>query len=333
MLSATNNNRVQLEVVRVATQPRGVATQPLEAGAFALGSQVLEVLPERRLPPVLGDYRVLAQVAKGGMGGVYLGEHLRTGARVALKVLDARWAAHESIVERMLGEFVVSQRVPHDGMVRITSAARSVEGVPFLVMELLDGENLASLVERGRLEIGAAAAIGAQIADAVAAMHEARIVHCDLKPENVMVLYQDGLAGWPRIKVLDFGVARFGEREGVEEIAGTPFYMAPEQWRGSAEPRSDVYGLGCVLYELITGATPFEGSISRVMSEHCDVLPAPMSSRRPVPEQLDRLVMRMLAKEPGMRPKMAEIARALTDIAYATPPGARTEERWAVFGF
>ena len=115
-------------------------------------------------------------------------------------------------------------------------------------------------------------------------------------------MYQEGVAGWPRVKVLDFGVARFDDRASSDEIAGTPYYMSPEQWRGRAEARSDVYALGCVLYELITGVSPFEGSVSRVMAAHCDELPLPLSTQRSIPEALDRLVMRMLAKDPGHAP-------------------------------
>ena len=307
----------------VPLMPR-TATEPMVA-AFALGTQPLDTQPP---PPSLGDYRVIGLLARGGMGGIYLGEHVVTGRRVALKVLDEKFAMHDSLVARLMNEREVSRLVSHAGLVRIEDAQRAEDGTPYLVMELLDGESLGDLVGRNRIELGAIAAIGAQIADAVSAMHDAGIVHCDLKPENVMVLYQDGLAGWPRVKVLDFGVARFSDRWQIDEIAGTPFYMAPEQWHGRAESRTDVYGLGCLLYELITGAAPFDGSISRVMQEHCDTIPTPIGQFRAVPSILERLIMRMLAKDPGMRPRMAEIARILADIAYSMPPGASNEQWW-----
>ncbi len=300
------------------------ATLPFLPG-FPRGTQPLSVIP-----PQLGEYRVHELLARGGMGGVYVGEHVTSGVRVALKILDPRWAAQDVIVSRLLGEREVTNRVQHHGLVRILGGAHLASGVAYLAMELLDGEDLGALVERGRIEPGAAAAIGAQIADAVAAMHDAQIVHCDLKPDNIMVEYQVGLAGWPCIKVLDFGVARIGARDAVGEIAGTPCYMAPEQWRGHAEQRSDVYGLGVLLYELLTGDVPFEGSLPQVMTQHCDELPTPISARRAIPEPLERLVMRMLAKEPGMRPRMVDVAHALTDIAYASPPGACSEpQRYA----
>ena len=275
-------------------------------------------------PPTLGPYQVIGLVATGGMGGVYIARHGRTHERVALKVLSPRMAVQADLVARLFAEHEVSSRVGHHGLVTIRECAVSDDGIPYLVMELLDGENLADLLERGRIEIGAVAAIGAQVADSMAAMHDRRMVHCDLKPDNVVVLYEHGLAGWPRVKVVDFGVARFLDRAVDPTVAGTPAYMPPEQWAGRVEPRTDVYALGCMLYELLTGAPPFQGTIVEVMAQHAEVLPdAPSRRRAGMPAELDQLVMRMLAKEPGMRPRMAEVARALADLAFATPPGAR----------
>ena len=302
--------------------PRAV-TMPIGLH-LAAGTQPVET----SLPPKVGAYRVLELLARGGMGGVYLGEHVDTGERVALKVLEPRWAQDHGVVARMLDEAEVTRRVRHRGLVRILSGERRDDGIAYLAMELIDGMNLGVLLDHDRLELGAIAAIGAQIADAVAALHEAGIIHCDLKPDNVMVEYRDGLAGWPRIKVIDFGVARLHPRH---EVAGTPHYMAPEQWRGHAEPRTDVYALGCLLYELITGDVPFDGSLPQLMAAHCDDRALAPSLVRWCPEIIERLVLRMLAKEPGMRPHMDEVARTLADVAFQFPPGARHErERDAV---
>lgn len=278
-------------------------------------------------PPTLGPYHLVGLIATGGMGGVYVARHQGTHERVALKVLAPGRAHQDELVRRLFGELEVSHKVAHRGLVRIRDRAMSAHGVPYLVMELIDGENLAALQERGRIEVGAIAAIGAQVADALAAMHERRIVHCDLKPDNILVLYQDGLGGWPRIKVIDFGVARFLDRVGETTVAGTPAYMPPEQWAGEIEPRTDVYALGCALYELLVGATPFTGTIAEVLQAHREQLAAPPSRvRAGIPDALEDLVLRMLAKEPGMRPRMVEVARVLTDLAFATPPGARWVE-------
>lgn len=275
-------------------------------------------------PPVLGPYRVVGLIATGGMGGVYVGEHALTGERVALKVLSPHLAVHDELVARMFGELEVSRRVRHHGLVKIREHAVSAEGVPYLVMELIDGENLASLLERGRIEVGAVAAIGAQVADALAALHDRGIVHCDLKPDNVIVMYQHGLAGWPEIKVVDFGVARFLDRPAEATVAGTPAYMPPEQWGGQPEARTDVYALGCLLYELLVGAPPFAGTVTEMATAHGELFPvSPAARRTGVPAELDELILRMLAKDPGMRPRMAELTGALTDLAFAMPPGAR----------
>lgn len=280
------------------------------------------------VPPALGPYQVLDLLATGGMGGVYVARHRYTDERVALKVLSPRFAGNGELVRRLFGELDVSKRVSHDGLVTIRDRAVASSGLHYLVMELVDGENLAGLLERGRIEIGAIAAIGGQVADALAAMHERRIVHCDLKPDNVLVMYEHGLAGWPRIKVVDFGVARFLDRVAEATVAGTPAYMPPEQWAGEVEPRTDVYALGTTLYELLVGVTPFTGTVVEMMAAHSECLPdVPSRRRRGIPAALEDLVLRMLAKEPGMRPRMADVARVLTELAFAMPPGARIVER------
>ena len=313
-------NRPQL--ARPALQPTELFSVPAPDPAAPTGSQV-----DADAPPALGPYNVIGLLATGGMGGIYVASHATTHERVALKVLSPRLAGHDELVRRLFGELDVSRRVHHHGLVNIRDRAVSPEGVPYLVMELIDGENLADLLERGRIEIGAVAAIGAQVADALAAMHERRIVHCDLKPENVVLMYEHGLAGWPQVKVVDFGVARFLDRAAEPTVAGTPFYMPPEQWAGEVEPRTDVYALGCMLYELLAGVPPFAGTIAEVMAAHSERLAEPPSRRREgIPAELEDLVMRMLFKEPGMRPRMGDIARALTELAFESPPGARTGE-------
>ena len=269
--------------------------------------------PARGVPLCLGGYQVLAHLARGGMGGIYMARHPVSGDRVALKALDPQWAHHDDATSRLHFELEVSGRIDHSGVIRIFEAGLD-QGVPFLVMELIDGEDLGSLVERGRLELAAATAIAAQTADALAATHAAGIIHCDLKPANVMALYDRGLAGWPRVKVLDFGVARRVDGP-ADEVAGTPPYMAPEQWHGRASFETDVYGLGCVLYELCTGAPPFAGAITEVMAQHADHSPMPLSRLRDVPDALERLVHRMLAKDPTHRPSMPEVSRHLGELA------------------
>lgn len=267
-----------------------------------------------------GEYELVAPLASGGMGGVYLATHVATGERVALKVLDPLFANHSEVVSRLYSERTISVRATHPGLVDIRAAARSSDGVPYLVMEYLDGRTLASIVEDGALDIVTIVGLGAQVAAALAALHEAGVIHCDVKPENLFVLDARAWGTLPQVKVIDFGVSRRVDEVPPDDtsIAGTPAYMAPEQWKGQPQTASDVYSLGCVLYELVTGDPPFEGSLPRLMLAHLDQRPArPTWLRAGVPIELERVILRALAKDPALRPTMRELADELGDLADA----------------
>jgi serine/threonine protein kinase len=271
-----------------------------------------------------GDYEVLTPLASGGMGGVYLAQHVRNGDKVALKILDPLFANHTEIVDRLYAEQRVSARASHPGLVDIRSASKSADDVPYLVMEFLDGETLAQITERGALSFAAQLGVAAQIASALAALHAAGVIHCDVKPENVFVLGRGRWSGWPRIKVIDFGVSRSVDEPPADDssIAGTPAYMAPEQWRGRPAPASDVYALGCLLYELVTGNLPFEGSLPQLMLAHSEQRPArPSWFVASIPPMVERLILRALAKDPAMRPSMAQLATELEELADAETSG------------
>ncbi len=262
----------------------------------------------------LGAYRIVSQLARGGTAAIYLAEHVVSGNRVALKLLDPSLARHGELVARFLDEHAIASAVRHPGLIEIHAAQLDATGVPYLVMELLDGENLARLVDRDRVAIEAVVSIGMQVAAALAALHRAGYIHCDVKPDNVFVLYDELAEGWPKLKVLDYGVSRRIDGAPLDDgtISGTPAYMPPEQWHGAATPKSDVYALGCLLHELVTGEQPFHGSLPRLMVAHTEQLPARLSTlRSDVPPALDAVVARMLAKDPAMRPAMADVESLL----------------------
>ncbi len=268
-----------------------------------------------------GDYDVVRPLARGGMGGVYLAAHVVTGEKVALKVLDPHFANYPEIINRLDAEHALSARANHRGVVEIRAARRTEDDVPYLVMEYLEGETLGTLAARGKTELSIIVAICAQVAAALSALHAAGVIHCDVKHENVFVLADQG-TGWPRIKVIDFGVSRQVGEPAVAEalIAGTPWCMAPEQWSGRPTPKSDVYALGCLLYDLTTGAPPFDGSLPELMVKHVEQRPARPSWLRAMPIALERLILRALAKDPDERPAMHELASGLFELLGASAP-------------
>ena len=265
----------------------------------------------------VGDYRLLAPLGRGGTAGVYLAEHGVTGELVALKVLDPFFCDNAEIVGRLLAEREISERVHHAGLLDVLDAGRTDAGVPYLVMEYLEGESLQTLLDRGELDCDTLVAVAAQVAAALGALHAAGFAHCDIKPSNVFVLSRRGRDSQPRIKLIDFGVARRLDEPTVPgAIAGTPAYMAPEQWRGQAGPASDVYSLGCMLYEMVTGRPVFSGSLPYLMASHRHRRPAPPSAvRADLSPDLEQTILRALAKNPADRPSTSSLAASLSSLA------------------
>src|SRR5689334_16286087 len=220
------------------------ATQPMGTR----DGQVLPLRPASRSVSRFDDYDVVAPIARGGMASVYLAVHTVLGERVALKVLDPELVNQPEVVERLLAEYVLASRTRHPGVVEIRGSAITGDGVPYLVMEYLDGDTLGAIVDRGPIDLLSTVAVCSQAAGALAALHDVGVIHCDVKHDNIVVLDRH-INDWPRVKLIDFGVSRQIDEPPRDDptVAGTPWCIAPEQWRGQPTPASDVYALGCLL--------------------------------------------------------------------------------------
>jgi eukaryotic-like serine/threonine-protein kinase len=252
-----------------------------------------------------GRYRILKRIGSGGMADVYLAEDEVLGRKVAIKILNDRHAGDEQFVERFRREAQSAAALSHPNVVAIYDRGDS-EGTYYIAMELLDGRNIKELiVARGPAPPKIVVEYTRQILAALAYSHKHGIVHRDIKPHNVVV------DGEGRVKVTDFGIARGGASQMTEvgSIVGTAQYLSPEQARGEAvDPRSDLYSLGIVMYELLTGSVPFTGdSPVEIAMKHLSAIPAtPSEVREGVPRELDLVVMRALAKDPDDRYASAE---------------------------
>ncbi len=251
---------------------------------------------------VAGRYRIVAPLGKGGMGEVYRADDVRLGQPVALKFLPAAFAADSSRLGRLVDEVRIGRQISHPNVCRLYDIGET-EGHHFLVMEYVDGEDLASLLRRiGRLPGDKALEIGRGLCAGLAAAHDKGIIHRDLKPANVMI---DGRG---HARIADFGLAALADAVSSADMSGTPHYMAPEQLTGGgASLRSDVYSLGLVLHEMLTGKRVFKAkSLGELRALHAESSPSSLSSSGAgVDPGFDRVVLRCLAKDPASRPASA----------------------------
>ena len=230
---------------------------------------------------LIDDYRITGTLGAGAMGTVHRAEHVLLGRPVALKLLARELVGDQDMVRRFFHEARAVSSIRHPGIVEVFDFGFLDDGGAYFAMELLTGETLgARLARRGTLPEVEALAIVRGIASALAAAHAAGVVHRDVKPDNVFLVPDDAVPGGERVKLLDFGIAKLSAGAPTDagssaRVMGTPTYMAPEQCRGDAvDPRADLYSLGCVLFELLTGRAPFEGfGLVELLLAHQDVAP------------------------------------------------------------
>jgi eukaryotic-like serine/threonine-protein kinase len=304
-----------------------VAERPGGAGAVAV-----KVQPEERFDSLLGivlagRYEVLRRIGEGGMGAVYEAKHTLIGKRVAVKVLLEKFHAQSDFVARLLQEARLASSIGHENIVDVTDFGTTDDGRSFVVMEFLDGESLAQLAMReAPLPIERSLRIARQVASALGAAHAKGIFHRDVKPENIY-LVQRGDADF--VKVVDFGISKAvkpGGDEGPEAyrlthtglLLGTPLYMSPEQARGSEDldHRVDIWALGVLLYESLTGEVPFRANnylqiISQVLT-HEPLSPSRLRPELGIPDAVDAVVMCAMEKDRARRYQtMAELEHDL----------------------
>ncbi len=285
------------------------------------------------VPGTLIDFRfeVDRLVGSGGMGAVFRVRDRHRGGIAALKLLN-RPVESSIEMERFVREATILSELHHPGIVSYVAHGIAAEGWPFLAMEWLAGENLAERLQRGPLSIPECLTLSERVASALALAHQRNIIHRDIKPSNLFL--RDGQIA--NLSLIDFGIARriFGARPLTRTgaLVGTPAYMAPEQARGERQlgPGADVFALGCVLYECLTGQPPFQGQraielLARLLH---DAPSPPRPLRRDVPPELEALVLSMLAKDPAERPKDAAAVLAATAVLRGDPTaGSGAPER------
>lgn len=283
-----------------------------------------------------GQFRILKRIGSGGMGAVYKAEQPDMNRFVAIKILHKRFLSRPDLVSRFRREARAMSHLSHPNTASVFLYGQLEDGSCYFVMEYLEGRNLAQLVKReGPLQPERAANIMKQVCAALDEAHQAGIIHRDLKPENIFVTNQGGIDDFP--KVLDFGLAKVTEkqmrpgsliltREGM--VFGTPEFMSPEQARGQTlDARTDIYSLGTILYEALTGKLPFDARQSiEFIQLHVKAKPIPLSERVPglhFPPALDAAIAKALAKDPNDRYSTAsELGAAVQNALMVAPASA-----------
>ncbi|MDJ0762369.1 MAG: serine/threonine-protein kinase [Myxococcota bacterium] len=274
---------------------------------------------------VLSRYRVNARLARGGMSSVYLTRDMQSGKLYAMKVLRQDLVLRPRARTRFLNECKAIQRIDHPNVVRIFDIGEMDDGRICLVMEYVPGAALRKLLKDGAMPLVDVISIIRDVTAGLAAAHDQCIIHRDLKPENVLIPPRAARQreGAPNVKIVDFGIARILDAPRItttQHVMGTPQYIAPEQAMGRhLDHRADIYALGVMAYEMLTGELPFSSDDPDfLLRQHVSMPPPPLSKhaiREPIPEDLQYFVMRCLSKSPQNRPAdMAEVSMLLARL-------------------
>jgi serine/threonine-protein kinase len=301
---------------------------------FVEGGELVD-LPDPRIGTLLaGRYVIEAVIGEGGMATVYRARHKMVERIVAVKIMNPMLASDPIVRERFRREAKSAQKLAHPNIIEIYDQGDTEDGTAFIVMELLSGESLVEATQRGPMEVDRAVQIMIQIARGIARAHDLEVIHRDIKPENIFLCRRED--GTDIVKLLDFGIARSRQDSrltGQGELFGTPQYMAPERIMGTdSGGSSDIYALGVLFFEILTGELPFNApDVATFFVKHMNEAPPPVRSRSPrVPQKLDDLVLRMLAKSPGERPVDAhrihqDLLEIVKEQEIAAPPVAEEE--------
>jgi eukaryotic-like serine/threonine-protein kinase len=285
---------------------------------------------------MIGSYRIAKEIGRGGMGVVYEAVHSMLPRRAAVKVMHAALRKHPGMATRMVQEAGILEEIRHPGVVRVYECGILPDHRPWIAMELVEGDSLATRLHyTSRLHAAEVAALLADVADVLVVVHARDVIHRDLKPDNLLLTPGD--RSFP-LRVIDWGVARLGPigRLTLDGLTpGTPIYMSPEQATGKRLGSScDVYSLGVIAYEALCGVPPFDGrTLAEVVCLHLTGQAQPLPERCDAPAKLCELVHRMLEKDPDLRPGAIEVRQIARSLLNATTESTSAYEEISVTGY
>lgn len=307
----------------------GDRTMPTGGSDFGKTMDIPDILPEDLTGQVIGqNFRIISKLGAGGMSVVYRAHNEMLRKDVAIKVLHPHLVTNRLFLERFRQEAQAASQIDHENVVRIMDFGITAGNRPFIVMDYLEGLSLADMIKKeGPLELDRAINIFVQLADALSYAHQKGIIHRDLKPSNVIIV-QRRKQGGEVAKIVDFGIAKLLPHEGGDaaaltqtgDVFGSPLYMSPEQCKGEKlDARSDIYSLGCLMYETLTGVTPINGAnMLEILYRHMNEMPKSMKKAAPsisIPKPVEAIIFKALAKEPTNRyPSMDELRQDLEEF-------------------